>query len=142
MEPSSSQTLGQGRRQDQPHNTLLDTKNNISKIVSIIMSYVLQNWKIILNALWMLPVKKKLSINNNKMIKMLLNLFQPDRNQVLSRLNQIRDYVKQTSALMDSLRGSSDPVSNVTFLNQHRPTFHLYILTIFVLKKEPVNFHI
>ncbi|XP_065336500.1 uncharacterized protein LOC135937286 isoform X2 [Cloeon dipterum] len=32
----------------------------------------------------------------------------PDRNQVLSRLNQIRDYVKQTSALMDSLNGSTD----------------------------------
>ncbi|KAF4522382.1 hypothetical protein B566_EDAN012964 [Ephemera danica] len=62
---TSSQVVCNSRSHEQPHNTLLGTKNNISKI--------------------------------------------PDRNQVLSRLNQIRDYVKQTSALMDSLRGSSDP---------------------------------
>ncbi|XP_069679374.1 pericentriolar material 1 protein-like isoform X6 [Periplaneta americana] len=33
----------------------------------------------------------------------------PDRNQVVSRLNQIRDYIKQTSSLMDTLKNSGDP---------------------------------
>lgn len=35
----------------------------------------------------------------------------PDRNQVLSRLNQIQDYIKQTSTLMDTLKNSEEPVS-------------------------------
>ncbi|XP_023701628.1 uncharacterized protein LOC111861362 isoform X4 [Cryptotermes secundus] len=33
----------------------------------------------------------------------------PDRNQVVCRLNQIRDYIKQTSSLMDTLKNSGDP---------------------------------
>ncbi|KAK2584748.1 hypothetical protein KPH14_007078 [Odynerus spinipes] len=33
----------------------------------------------------------------------------PDRNQVESRLNQIRDYIRVTSTMMDSLSQSSDP---------------------------------
>ncbi|KAF3421114.1 hypothetical protein E2986_03873 [Frieseomelitta varia] len=35
----------------------------------------------------------------------------PDRSQVESRLNQIRDYIRVTSTLMDSLNQSSDPNS-------------------------------
>lgn len=35
----------------------------------------------------------------------------PDRNQVESRLSQIREYIKVTSTMMDSLSQSSDPVS-------------------------------
>lgn len=41
----------------------------------------------------------------------LLILLQPDRSQVESRLNQIRDYIRVTSTMMDSLDQSSDPVS-------------------------------
>ncbi|KAG8230107.1 hypothetical protein J437_LFUL007651, partial [Ladona fulva] len=33
----------------------------------------------------------------------------PDRNQVLSRLNQIRDYINQTTSLMDRMQTSRDP---------------------------------
>ncbi|XP_071453193.1 pericentriolar material 1 protein isoform X2 [Hetaerina americana] len=33
----------------------------------------------------------------------------PDRNQVLSRLNQIRDYINQTTSLMDRMQHSRDP---------------------------------
>lgn len=38
-------------------------------------------------------------------------VLQPDRSQVESRLNQIRDYIRVTSTMMDSLNQSSDPVS-------------------------------
>ncbi|CAG2056613.1 unnamed protein product, partial [Timema podura] len=34
---------------------------------------------------------------------------EPDRNQVASRLNQIREYIKQTSSLMDTLKNSGNP---------------------------------
>nr|CAD7194803.1 unnamed protein product [Timema douglasi] len=36
----------------------------------------------------------------------------PDRNQVASRLNQIREYIKQTSSLMDTLKNSGNPLAN------------------------------
>lgn len=47
----------------------------------------------------------------------------PDRNQVESRLNQIRDYIKVTAAMMDSLSQSSDPVS--TNCTQKEYKFHI-----------------
>lgn len=37
------------------------------------------------------------------------NISKPDRAQVVSRLNQIRDYIKQTTTLMDALKASGDP---------------------------------
>lgn len=45
---------------------------------------------------------------------LLSNFLKPDRNQIESRLNQIRDYIKVTVTMMDSLSQSSDPVS-ITF---------------------------
>lgn len=44
---------------------------------------------------------------------------QPDRGQVESRLNQIRDYIKVTSSMMESLSQSNDPVSIFKFLINH-----------------------
>ena len=38
--------------------------------------------------------------------------FQPDSNEIVGRLMQIRDYIKQASSMMDNLKKSSDPVSN------------------------------
>lgn len=44
-------------------------------------------------------------------------VLQPDRSQVESRLNQIRDYIRVTSTMMDSLNQSSDPVSiNIIYI--------------------------
>jgi hypothetical protein len=39
-----------------------------------------------------------------------LVFFQPDSSQIVGRLMQIRDYIKQASSMMDSLRKSGDPV--------------------------------
>lgn len=46
-------------------------------------------------------------------IILILSLYflKPDRNQVESRLNQIRDYIRITATMMESLSQSSDLVS-------------------------------
>lgn len=44
-------------------------------------------------------------------ILILLYFLKPDRNQVESRLNQIRDYIKVTATMIESLSRSSDLVS-------------------------------
>ena len=36
---------------------------------------------------------------------------QADSSQIVGRLMQIRDYIKQAGAMMDSLKKSGDPVS-------------------------------
>lgn len=51
-------------------------------------------------------------------------VLQPDRSQVESRLNQIRDYIRVTSTMMDSLNQSSDPVSININHNIIFPFFH------------------
>lgn len=45
------------------------------------------------------------------MLILLLHFLKPDRNQVESRLNQIRDYIKVTATMIESLSRSSDLVS-------------------------------
>lgn len=42
---------------------------------------------------------------------LLLYFLKPDRNQVESRLNQIRDYIRITATMMESLGQSPDLVS-------------------------------
>ena len=56
-------------------------------------------------------------------------LLQPDRVQVEGRLNQIREYIKVTSTMMDSLNQSGDPVS-IFFL-----LFHIECILILVYKQ-------
>ena len=38
---------------------------------------------------------------------------QPDSTQIVSRLMQIRDYIKQATSMMDGLKKSTDPVGIV-----------------------------
>lgn len=52
---------------------------------------------------------KRFIMHDNHVI--LCYFLKPDRNQIESRLNQIREYIKVTATMMDSLGQSSDPVS-------------------------------
>ena len=38
---------------------------------------------------------------------------QPDSNQIVGRLMQIRDYIKQATSMMERIQSSSDPVSTL-----------------------------
>lgn len=42
---------------------------------------------------------------------MIFNFLKPDKKDVESRLHQIKDYIKVTSTMMNSLSQCSDPVS-------------------------------
>lgn len=41
---------------------------------------------------------------------------QPDSNQIVGRLMQIRDYIKQATNMMDNLKKSADPVRYIYYL--------------------------
>ena len=41
-----------------------------------------------------------------------LGCFQPDRNQIVGRLVQIQDYIKQATSMMETLQKSGDSVSH------------------------------
>ena len=47
-------------------------------------------------------------------------IFQPDSTQIVSRLMQIRDYIKQATSMMDGLKRSIDPVRINFIVNSSR----------------------
>lgn len=52
-----------------------------------------------------------MNYENKNIFDYLIEILQPNRHQVESRLNQIRDYIRVTSTMMESLSQSNDPVS-------------------------------
>ena len=51
-------------------------------------------------------------IGKNPFFSFMIGPFQPDSSQIVSRLMQIRDYIKQAGAMMETLKKSGDPVGS------------------------------